>query len=54
MEKIKSEENVKQSALNLPHLELINLHVKTCSLNYMSMSGMSAIVLACQLAYMPA
>jgi hypothetical protein len=31
---------------------LSNLHVKTCSLPYMTMSGMSAIVLACQLAHM--
>jgi hypothetical protein len=36
----------------LPHLVLSNLHMKTCSLHYMSMSGMSAIVLACQLAHM--
>jgi hypothetical protein len=33
-------------------LVLSNLHMKTCSLHYMSMSGMSAIVLACQLAHM--
>jgi hypothetical protein len=31
---------------------LSSLHVKTCSLHYMTMSGMSAIVLACQLAQM--
>jgi hypothetical protein len=47
-----SEENVKLSSQNVPHLVLINLHVKTCSLHYMSMSGMSAIVLACKLAHM--
>jgi hypothetical protein len=28
------------------------MHVKTCSLHYMTMSCMSAIVLACQLAHM--
>jgi hypothetical protein len=31
---------------------LSNLHVKTCSLHYMTMSCMSAIVLDCQLAHM--
>jgi hypothetical protein len=47
-----SEENVKWSAQNLPHLVLSNLHVKTCSFHYMTISGMSAIVLACHLAHM--
>jgi hypothetical protein len=47
-----AEENIKRSAQNLPHLVLSSLHVKTCSLHYMTMSGMSAIVLACQLAHM--
>jgi hypothetical protein len=36
---------------NLPHLVLRKRHVKTCILHYMSMSGMSAIVKACQLAH---